>query len=95
MKQTQIGGAFGNEGARMIFHPIESTTIFVDGRPWSWLPSEADRVGRVALTFMLMHQNRSVELQAHDDPDHWTLALPSGRTVDEIVDEVMRKAWRA
>jgi len=85
-------GAVCNPGTGDI-RPYESSRYFgpVSGsyQPMTDSPFQANRLVRVALTFLIMLKNEDVKVEPHALKGHWNVAFPPGRTVDEIVDDIL------
>jgi hypothetical protein len=72
---------------------IPSTSVYVedDGsvRPFQWPEKQAGRLATVAFTFMMLLRNERVTVKPARIVGHWEVALPEGRTVDQLVDKVL------
>ena len=72
---------------------IESTSVYLENggaaRPFTWTETEAGRLARVALTFMMLLRNKRVVVDPGRILGHWNVTLPDGWTVDNLIDEVL------
>ncbi|HUA09924.1 MAG TPA: hypothetical protein VMA98_11715 [Candidatus Acidoferrales bacterium] len=58
---------------------------------WAMDSIQAGRLARVMITFLLLRQHKDVLVTPGSSPLHWNVALPKGRTVDQIVSEVLNQ----